>query len=134
MAGYSATPLQKKLGFKPGMRVLFTGAPDNYREILGTLAPGIKVLSRAGRDLDLVHVFCRRKSDLRRRLTGARNALASDGMLWISWPKKSSGLQTDLGESDVRAAGLAAGLVDVKICAVDDTWSGLKFVYRLRDR
>lgn len=123
-----------KLGFKPGMRVLFTAAPDNYRALLGKLPAGTTVLSRAGSDLDLAHLFCRRQTDLQRRLAGAKKALAKDGTLWISWPKKASGVQTDLSENDVRAAGLAAGLVDVKICAVDDTWSGLKFVYRLTDR
>lgn len=134
MAGYSGTPLLQKLGIKSGMRAVFIGAPANYRKLLGELPDDVAVLSRAGKDMDFMHLFCARQSDLHRRLHGARAALARDGTLWISWPKKASGRKTDLTEAVVRAAGLGAGLVDVKICAVDETWSGLKFVYRLKDR
>lgn len=133
MAGYSGTPLPKKLGLKPGMRAASVGAPGHYRALVGTLSD-IRFLNRPGKEMDFMHLFCTTAAELQRRLPGARDALARDGTLWVSWPKKSSGLQRDLDESGVRHAGLAAGLVDVKICAVDETWSGLKFVYRLEDR
>lgn len=132
MAGYSGTPLPKKLGLKPGMRAAFVGAPAHYRGLLEPL-DDVAVLRRPGRDMDFVHVFCARQADLG-RVYRARHALAPTGALWVSWPKKSSGMQSDLAESDVRRAGLDAGLVDIKICAVDETWSGLKFVYRVADR
>jgi len=133
-AGYSGTPLIRKLGIKAAMRVAFVDPPRNYPELLGPLPEGLRVLRRPGRHMDFVHVFSCRKARLRRRLPALKRSLAPDGMLWISWPKKSSRLDKDLGEADVRRAGLDSGLVDVKICAVDDDWSGLKFVYRLEDR
>lgn len=133
-SGYSGTPLIRKLGLKAGAKAAFVDAPAYYPELLGDLPENVRVLARLGRDMDFLHFFTRRLARLDRRLPVLRRSLASDGMLWISWPKKSSSLQADLSESDVRAAGLAAGLVDVKICAVDEDWSGLKFVYRLRDR
>ncbi|MBT8136541.1 MAG: DUF3052 domain-containing protein [Gammaproteobacteria bacterium] len=134
MAGYSGTPLQKKLGLKPGMRAVFIREPDNYRTTLGELPAGLRLLSRPGKEMEFVHLFCASIKDLRARLSGVKRALARDGTLWVSWPKKSSGMQSDLAEGDVRSAGLKLGLVDVKICAVDDTWSALKFVYRVKDR
>lgn len=134
MAGYSGTPLSRKLGLRPGMRAWFAGAPENYPALLGPVFDELMVLRRPGRQLDFIQLFCRSRKELARRLPGAHRALALQGMLWISWPKKSSGLQADLAEADVRAAGLQAGLVDIKICAVDDTWSGLKFTYRRADR
>lgn len=134
MAGYSGTPLQKKLGLKPGMRAVFIREPQGYRETLGELPAGVRLLSRPGKKMEFVHLFCATIKDLRARLSGAKRALAREGTLWVSWPKKSSGMQTDLAEGDVRKAGLKLGLVDVKICAVDDTWSALKFVYRVKDR
>ena len=133
-AGYSGTPLVKKLGIKPGAKVAFPGAPSHYRCLLGDLPEGVRVLRRVGREMDFVHFFTNRHADLTRRFATLKRALAHDGMMWISWPKKSSQLPKDLAESDVRRAGLNGGLVDVKICAVDDDWSGLKFVYRLEDR
>lgn len=134
MAGYSATPLLQKLGLKPGMRAVFIDEPDGYRRTLGKLPSDLQLLSRAGKDMDFIHVFCESVRGLQQRLPAAKQALARDGLLWVSWPKKTSGVATDLTESEVRNEGLKQGLVDVKICAVDDTWSGLKFVYRLKDR
>ncbi|MDH3589823.1 MAG: DUF3052 domain-containing protein [Gammaproteobacteria bacterium] len=134
MAGYSGTPLQKKLGLKPGTRAAFIKEPTGYRKTLGALPAGLRVLARPGKDMDFVQLFCPSMKDLRARLSTAKRSLARDGTLWVSWPKKSSGMQSDLGEGDVRKAGLKLGLVDVKVCAVDETWSGLKFVYRIKDR
>jgi hypothetical protein len=134
MAGYSATPLVKKLGIKPGARVRFVGAPDGYAALLGPLPEGVQVRQSTRGPLDFIHLFASRRSELERRFAALKGALASDGMLWVSWPKRSSSLPTDLDENLVRRIGLDGGLVDVKVCAVDDDWSGLKFVYRLRDR
>lgn len=133
-AGYSGTPLLGKLGLKAGAKAAFVGAPEHYPDLLGDLPAGVRVLSRLGKGMDFVHCFSVRQSELRRRLPALKRSLARDGMLWISWPKKSSPLAADLAEGEVRAAGLRAGLVDVKICAVDEDWSALKFVYRLADR
>ena len=134
MAGYSGTPLLRKLGIKPGHRAVFLNAPDNYEESLGTLPEGVEVRSRLGGSLDFIHFFSKRRAPLERRFAGMKRALTQTGTLWVSWPKRSSGMQLDLDENGVRQIGLAGGLVDVKICAVDDVWSGLKFVYRVRDR
>ncbi len=133
-AGYSGTPLVQKLGIKTGMRVAFVGAPGHYRTLLGPLPDEVRVLQRLGQGMDFVHFFTASHAELCRRFPALKRALASDGTLWISWPKKASDLPKDLAESDVRRAGLDGGLVDVKICAVDADWSGLKFVYRLKDR
>ena len=133
-AGYSGTPLVKKLGLKPAQRVLFVAAPDGYDALLGSLPDDVRVMRAARGELDFIHLFSKRQSDLLRRLPTLVRALAKDGTLWISWPKRASGVATDLSGDVVRGAGLQAGLVDVKVCAVDETWSGLKFMYRLRDR
>lgn len=134
MAGYSGTPLVKKLGIRAGMALQFVNSPANYRKTLGHLPADVRVCRRARRELDFIQGFVTRRSALERLLARAQRYLATDGMLWVSWPKKASGMATEVAEGDVRSAGLAAGLVDVKVCAVDETWSGLKFVYRLRDR
>ncbi len=134
MAGYSGTPLIKKLGIRPGMKVQIIDAPKGFLKILGELPTDVQLCQRARKNLDFIHGFVARRRNLESLLARARRYLARDGMLWVSWPKKTSGMATAVAEGDVRSAGLAAGLVDVKICAVDDTWSGLKFVYRLKDR
>ena len=134
MAGYSGTPLQKKLGIKPGARVLFVNQPPSLRGGLGELPEGVKVLKSTGADLDFVHVFVKSRAELEKQFAAMAARLQPAGMLWISWPKKASGVPTDLNENIVREIGLAAGLVDVKVCAVDETCSGLKFVIPLRDR
>lgn len=134
MAGYSGTPLMRKLGIKEGDRVLIDGAPEGYEETLGDLPPDVTVLQRATKDLDVVQLFCPDRKRLEQRLSRLKQAIFPDGMLWVSWPKKASGVETDLDGNVVRELGLDAGLVDVKVCAVDETWSGLKFVHRVEDR
>ncbi len=135
MAGYSGTPLPRKLGIKPGHRVLLSGAPEGFEATLGELPPRARTARRAGgAPYDLILLFADRGSTLDRRLGPLKARLRPDGGLWICWPKKSSGVPTDLADGAVRERGLAAGLVDNKVCAVDETWSGLRFVYRLADR
>jgi hypothetical protein len=132
-AGYSLRPLRDKLGIAPGDRVCLLGAPPGYREALA-LPPEVAVHDRLRGRYDFVQVFARSDAELRRRLPALRDALDPDGMLWLSWPKKASGVPTDLDDGAVRRAGLDAGLVDVKVCAVDETWSGLRFVFRKVER
>lgn len=132
-AGYSGTPLYKKLGIKAGDRAWFSGTPDGYEAELQKagefhLAPNIVA------NLDFAHVFTASRAELACNFPKLKSALKPAGMVWISWPKKSSGVKTDLDENTVRELGLNTGLVDVKVCAVDDVWSGLKFVFRLKDR
>ena len=133
-AGYSGTPLLKKLGLKAGMRASFVNAPPHYAALLGPLPEGIVLLETPDGDMDFIHCFARTQGDLETQFADLKNQLAPTGMLWISWPKKTSPLETDLSSNIVRNTGLAGGLVDVKVCAVDANWSALKFVYRLKDR
>ena len=134
-AGYSGTPLVKKLGIKPGFRLVVRSAPADYWDLLGQLPDDVTVVQRASsKPLDFVHVFAKRRSDLDKAVKKYKGLIAPTGMIWVSWPKKSSGVATEIDESVVRRTGLGAGLVDVKICAVDETWSGLKFVIRVKDR
>ena len=133
MAGYSGTPLIKKLGIKSGTNVAFVSAPPDYASELD-LPADVIVNSRSSKPLDFAQLFVKRKTELKRKFSEYAQRLNSSGILWVSWPKKSSGVSTDLSENVVREIGLAAGLVDVKICAVDEVWSGLKFVFRLKDR
>ena len=134
MAGYSGTPLVKKLGIKSGHRIAFVRAPKNYAATLGKLPPEVSVSRAPNGTMDLIQIFARDRAELESELPRAQGTLAQDGMIWISWPKQASGIATDLNENSIRDLALANGLVDVKVCAVDDTWSGLKLVYRLRDR
>ena len=133
MAGYSGTPLVKKLGIKPGFNIAFVNAPRGYSNKLD-LPPHVSINSRSGKPLDFAQLFVKSEKKLKIKFSEYANRLHASGMLWVSWPKKSSGVSTDLSENIVRAIGLGAGLVDVKICAVDEVWSGLKFVFRLKDR
>jgi hypothetical protein len=133
MAGYSGTPLVKKLGIKPGFNVAFVGSPAGYANELD-LPADVTINSRSGKPLDFVQLFVKSEKDLTTKFSEYAQRLNASGMLWVSWPKRSSGVSTDLSENIVRDIGLAAGLVDVKICAVNEVWSGLKFVFRLRDR
>jgi hypothetical protein len=133
-AGYSATPLPRKLGIKPGARVALLRAPDGFDAVLGELEPGVVVTRRLGRGLDVIVAFVDRRAELQRRLPALRDALDPAGGLWIAWPKRASGVPTDVSENLVRDLALAAGLVDNKVCAIDEVWSGLRLVYRLRDR
>jgi hypothetical protein len=132
-AGYSTRSLSDKLGIKAGARIAFVGAPKGYDATLGELPPVTQAKTLRG-PLDLIQVFVTSRAELARRFPTLKKALAIDGALWVSWPKKASGVATDVVEDVVREIGLAQGLVDVKVCAVDETWSGLKFVYRLADR
>lgn len=134
MAGYSGTPLVKKLGIKPGFDVVFMNAPVDFVRSLD-LPPEATINSPSTRKpLDFILLFVMSKKDLAKKFSLVSTKLKPDGMLWISWPKKASGIKTDLTDNVVREHGLAEGLVDVKVCAVDDVWSGLKFVFRLKDR
>lgn len=129
MAGYSGKPLAKKLGIKEGFKCVVVNEPERYFEQV----PGITALRKAT-EADFIHVFAKEYKDFTRLFISNKKLLKKDGMMWISWPKKSSKVVTDLDENIIRDFGLKNGLVDVKVCAVDDTWSGLKFVYRLSDR
>jgi hypothetical protein len=134
VAGYSGTPLPKKLGIKEGHRVALLDAPDDIERLLGDLPPGVTVLRSARAPLDVVVWFVTERRILERRLPELAERLDRAGGLWICWPKKASGVATDVTENVARDAALALGLVDNKVCAIDETWSGLRIVYRLRDR
>ncbi len=134
-AGYSGTPLPKKLGIRTGHRIALLRGPNGFEEeTLGELPPDVSVRHRAQGPLDVIVAFVRSRSELERGLGTWRAALDPAGGLWIAWPKRSSGVESDLSEGWVREAGLATGLVDNKVCAIDATWSGLRFVVRLVDR
>jgi hypothetical protein len=134
MAGYSGTPLTKKLGIKEGARVVLANAPKGFVLELGELRTQVCFVTRPGNPIDLVLLFAKSESGLKKDFVKMAKRLSPSGMLWVAWPKKSSGVPTDLSFNNVQRVGLEAGLVDVKICAVNDVWSGLKFVYRLKDR
>jgi hypothetical protein len=134
VAGYSGTPLPTKLGVKPGHRVAFPGAPEGFAKLLGELPDGVTVRSRARGPLDVIVFFTTRRAELERRLPALRRAMDPAAGLWIAWPKRSSGVETDVTEDVVRELGLARRLVDNKVCAIDETWSGLRLVIRLKDR
>jgi hypothetical protein len=129
-AGYSGTPLVRKLGFKPGQRAAYVDAPAGFDALLGELPDGVVVLPRLRGPLDLVVCFVTARAALERRLPALRRALEPDGMLWIAWPKRASGIETDMTEDVVRDVALPTGLVDTKVCAIDETWSGLRLVIR----
>lgn len=133
-AGYSGTPLAKKLGIKDGFTVLTVGAPANYRELVEPLPANAKIVTRAGSNVDLVHLFTNSRDDLFRGLSKYKKIIKSDGTIWVSWYKKAAKLPTEITEDTIREACLPLGLVDVKVCAVDDQWSGLKLVIRKENR
>ena len=134
MPGYSGTPLPIKLGIKDGFRVCFVDAPPEVRAELSAALAGCEMAGAGKSPLDFAMVFAKSKAALTKEFKRSSKQLSPAGMLWVSWPKKSSGVATDLDENVVREIGLAAGLVDVKVCAVTEIWSGLKFVRRLKDR
>jgi hypothetical protein len=136
LAGYSGTPLVKKLGIKADHRVGVLDAPDGFDALLSPLPDGVDIHSdlRGKAAFDVIVLFSEDESRLQKRLELVVERLTPAGGLWIAWPKKASGMATDLSEAVVRRIGLDTGLVDNKICAVDDTWSGLRFVIRLKDR
>jgi hypothetical protein len=129
-AGYSGTPLVRKLGFKPGFTAAFVGAPEGFDALLGELPDGVRVVRRLRGPLDLIVCFVTARRELERRLPALRAALQPAGMLWIAWPKRASGVPTDMTEDVVRAVALPTGLVDTKVAAIDETWSGLRLVVR----
>lgn len=130
MAGYSGKPLAEKLGIKPNANVMLVSAPANYRKLLGKLPDGVKF----SESNNFVHLFAKRRDDLEKQLSILRKRIADTGTVWVSWPKKSSGVATDITEDTIRAVALPLGFVDVKVCAVDDTWSGLKLMIRKENR
>jgi hypothetical protein len=134
MAGYSGTPLPQKLGIKPGARLALIDAPVGFEQVLGELPAGVRTAKRISSGLDVVVLFAPNRAALVKRFGAVAKAIAQNGAFWVAWPKKSSGVPTDLDENVVRAVGLERGLVDVKVCAIDETWSGLKFVIRVKDR
>jgi hypothetical protein len=131
MAGYSGTPLWKKLGYKAGVPSFADGEPAGYRSLLA-LPADVKVTwrSRPAKGMEFIHVFATQAARLKARLRSYRSSMAPDGVVWVSWPKKSSGVATDITEDVIRDVALPMGLVDIKVCAVDEVWSGLKLMIR----
>ena len=129
-AGYSDTALPRKLGIKAGMRAAWVRAPEHFSGLLGDLPDGTRVKARATAPVDLVVCFATRRAQLQRELPRLREAIRPDGAVWAAWPKRTSGVATDISEDVIREIALPIGLVDVKVCAIDDTWSGLRLVIR----
>jgi len=131
MAGYSGTPLWKKLGYKTGLTAYVDGAPRQYRSLL-SLPSDVEVswLTRPGSAKKFVHLFAMDRSKLMKKLELYRRKIAPDGVVWVSWPKRTSGVATDITEDGIRELALPIGFVDIKVCAVDDVWSGLKLMIR----
>jgi|SRR5580704_7187463 hypothetical protein len=134
MAGYSGTPLPKKLGIQQSFRVFLEAAPTDVRAELKDSLSACEIAKQARGPLDFVMLFVKSRTELENRMPMLSRHLAPAGMLWVSWPKKSSGVACDFSENDVRTIGLTAGLVDIKVCAVNDVWSGLKFVIPMAKR
>ena len=133
-AGYSGTPLPRKLGIKPGHRLVLLGAPDGFDATLGELPGDVRIARRAAGRADVIVSFHTRRATLERRLPALRALMEPAAGLWIAWPKRASGVATDMTEDVVRAVALPTGLVDNKVCAIDATWSGLRLVIRLGER
>jgi hypothetical protein len=134
MTGYSGTPLAQKLGIKPDSTVVVINEPVNYRKWLGRVASDAKFTNRAGANSAFIHFFTPRQRELKKQLSRLRTKMAETGTLWVSWPKKSSGVATDITEDVIRDVALPLGFVDIKVCAVDETWSGLKLMIRRENR
>jgi hypothetical protein len=130
VSGYSGTPLAQKLGIRAGSRLFASGAPENYASLLAPLPERVQRIRRMAATTDLAHIFVTRRAQLARALAGTRKLMRADAALWISWPKKASGVATDVTEDLIRELALPLGFVDIKVCAVDHTWSGLKLVIR----
>lgn len=130
MAGYSGTPLAKKLGIKEGYRVRTSGAPTDYLELVNPLPPNVTISSSISKKIDVWHIFTKSSSELESKLPTLMGAIQPDGTIWVSWPKKSSGVPSTATEDSIREIALPLGLVDVKVCAIDEIWSGLKLVVR----
>ena len=131
-AGYSGTPLVKKLGYRPGQVVYLDGAPAHYAELVAPVPDGVRFVTRLAGAIDLIHLFTDRRATLAERLPRYQKRLGEGGMIWVSWPKKASKVPTDVTEDVIREICLPMGLVDIKVCAVDEIWSGLKLVPRRR--
>lgn len=134
MAGYSGTPLAQKLGIKPQFKVAFFELPADVRLALKEALSGCQLVKDGQGLLDLAMIFIKSQAEMKQQFAAFARRLAPAGILWVSWPKKTSGVATEVNENDVRRIGLVAGLVDVKVCAVNEVWSGLKFVIRVKDR
>lgn len=134
MPGYSGTPLPQKLGIKEGMIVVTIDAPENYRKLLGQISSGVNFATRPVGNSKFIHLFVTRRSELATQLSILRQKIAEDAAVWVSWPKKSSGVATDVTEDVIRAVALPLGFVDIKVCAVDEIWSGLKLMIRKENR
>ncbi len=132
--GYSGTPLAKKLGIKEGYNIRLVNPPDYYFELFDDLPKDINIAKDKKSKKNLIHYFTKQLADLEKNIVSLRNEIEPNGMIWISWPKKASKVVTDIIEDDIRALALANGLVDVKVCAVDETWSGLKLVIPVKER
>jgi len=133
-AGYSGTPLVKKLGIKEGFGCAIIKSPAGFTELLGELPAAVTISNSLKGKYDYIHFFTDSRTKLNKKFLLLKKALDKNGMIWVSWPKKSSKITTDLTEDIIRETALKNGLVDIKVCAVDETWSGLKLVYRLKDR
>jgi hypothetical protein len=133
-SGYSGTPLPQKLGIKNGARLCARAAPSDYKKLLTPLPPGVKFVRSIDARTDLVHLFASWRTELAAALPAARQAMRDDAVIWVSWPKRSAGPPGDVTEDVVRELALPLGLVDIKVCAVDDTWSGLKLMVRRSER
>ena len=134
MAGYSGTPLPQKLGIKPGLMVVTINAPANYRRLLGQIPDSVTFSERLKSGSSFVHLFTSRRSEMQKKMSILRDKISDNGAIWVSWPKKSSGISTDVTEDVIREIALPLGFVDIKVCAVDETWSGLKFMIRRENR
>jgi hypothetical protein len=134
MAGYSGTPLAKKLGIRDGSRIALRAAPAGFHNLLEPLPAGVQIKSRATAPLDVLVAFFTSRAEVERRLPALATAIFPDGGMWIAWPKRSSGVATDLTEDALREVALPRGLVDNKVCAIDKTWSGLRLVHRVENR
>jgi hypothetical protein len=133
-SGYSGTPLAKKLGIRSGARLFLAAAPPNYAQLVAPLPQGVRTVRRIDATTDLMHLFATARVELEKRLHAARRAMRDDATIWVSWPKKASRLPSDISEDVVRELAFPLGLVDIKVCAVDETWSGLKLVVRRSER
>jgi hypothetical protein len=134
MAGYSGTPLFQKLGIKVGTRLNIVNAPQNYRKLLGKLPPGVKFSRQLRAAPIFIHFFTTKRSELEKTLSIIRNKMDENGVVWVSWPKKSAGIETNVTEDVIRVVALPLGFVDIKVCAVDAVWSGLKLMIRRENR
>jgi hypothetical protein len=133
-SGYSGTPLEKKLGFREGLKVRIINPPDHYFDLFEVLPNAIEFSHEGKTKKDLIHYFTRNAKELERDILSLKNEITANGIIWISWPKKSSKIATDVTEDTIRNLALENGLVDVKVCAVDEVWSGLKLVIPVKDR